>query len=85
MRIRFIFLFILISSFLAAQSIEPDDAVTVELGLPNAALNKPYRSIMQGLVCISPYYQYSFKNHITLGLGLHYSYFAINEDRKSVV
>ncbi len=81
MRIRFIFLFILISSFLAAQSIEPDDAVTVELGLPNAALNKPYRSIMQGLVCISPYYQYSFKNHITLGLGLHYSYFAINEFR----
>ena len=36
---------------------------------------------MQGLVCISPSYQYALKNGISFGVGLHYSYFAINEFR----
>ena len=64
-----------------AQAINTDDSFTFELGLPNATNNKAYRSIMQGLVCISPSYQYALKNGISFGIGLHYSYFAINEFR----
>lgn len=81
MKFSFVFLFLLRGLNFEAQSIVPDGALTIELGLPNAAFNKPYRAIMQGLVCVSPYYQYSLKNHITFGLGLHYSYFGINEFR----
>jgi hypothetical protein len=73
--------FLLVMSSINAQAINPDDSFTFELGLPNATNNKAYRSIMQGLVCISPSYQYALKNGISFGVGLHYSYFAINEFR----
>ena len=62
-----------------AQSIDPDDSFTIELGLPNSFSNQPFKEIMQGLVCVSPYYQYAFKNGIAIGAGTHYSYFAVNE------
>jgi hypothetical protein len=67
-----------------AQKIDPDDSFTFELCLPNSFVNKPYKTIMQGLVSVSPYYQYSFKNGISFGVGVHYSYFAINEFRMPV-
>ena len=81
MKFSFILFFSLIISCVSAQTINPDDSFTFELGLPNAINNKAYRSIMQGLVCISPSYQYALKNGISFGIGLHYSYFAINEFR----
>jgi len=79
MKFGLIFFFSLVVSSINAQAINPDDSFTFELGLPNATNNKAYRSIMQGLVCISPTYQYALKNGISFGIGLHYSYFAINE------
>jgi hypothetical protein len=81
MKFSLVFFFYLIIFSLSSQSIDPDDSFTFELGLPNAINNKAYRSIMQGLVCISPSYQYALKNGISFGVGLHYSYFAINEYR----
>ncbi len=62
-----------------SQSIDPDDSFTLELGLPNSFINQPFKDIMQGLVCVSPYYQYAFKNGFAIGAGGHYSYFAVNE------
>ena len=79
MKFSLILFFSLVMSSFNAQAINPDDSFTFELGLPNATNNKAYRSIMQGLVCISPSYQYALKNGISFGIGLHYSYFAINE------
>ena len=67
-----------------AQKIDPDDSFTFELCLPNSFANKPYKTIMQGLVSASPYYQYSLKSGISFGVGVHYSYFAINEFRVPV-
>ena len=61
--------------------IEPKHSFTIELGLPNAVSNKLFREIMQGLVHVSPYYQYAMKNGIAFGIGGRYSYFAINEFR----
>lgn len=62
-----------------AQTIEPKHTFNIELGLPNGFANKPFKNIMQGLVNVEPYYQFAFKNHLILGAGLKYSYFAINE------
>jgi len=81
MKFSLFFFFSIVLSSINAQAINPDDSFTFELGLPNATNNKAYRSIMQGLVCISPSYQYALKNGISFGIGLHYSYFAINEFR----
>ena len=61
--------------------IEPKHSFTIELGLPNSVSNKLFREIMQGLVHVSPYYQYTMKNGIAFGIGGRYSYFAINEFR----
>lgn len=75
---------LLLGSFLVprssyAQGIKSDDSFTFELGLPNSFVNEPFKDIMQGLVTVSPSYQYAFENHIALGIGAHYSYFAVNE------
>jgi hypothetical protein len=67
-----------------AQKIDPDDSFTIELCLPNSFVNKPYKTIMQGLVSVSPFYQYSLKNGISFGAGFHYSYFNINQFRMPV-
>lgn len=81
MRIQFLLIFVFFLHLYSsrAQSIEFDDSFTIELGLPNSFSNQPFKDIMQGLVCVSPYYQYAFKNGLALGAGGHYSYFAVNE------
>ena len=66
---------------LSAQKIDPDDSFTFELCLPNAMANKPFREIMQGVVSASPYYQYTLKNSLSFGIGVNYSYYAINQFR----
>ena len=62
-----------------AQGIEPDDSFTFEIGLPNAFVNKPFKEMMQGLISVSPYYQYALSNGVAFGIGAHYTYFAVNE------
>jgi hypothetical protein len=79
--ITFICLCSLLNSSLFSQEIDPDDSFTLEISLPNAMNNKPYKTIMQGLVQSSAQYQYTLKNGLSFGTGLHYSYFAINEFR----
>ncbi len=63
----------------SAQVIEPNHTFNVELGLPNGFTNEPFKNVMQGLVNLSTYYQYDFKNQFTAGAGIRYGYFAINE------
>jgi hypothetical protein len=75
----FISFFLLIFVSVNAQISEPKHTFNIELGLPNSFTNKPFKSIMQGLVSLEPYYQYAFKNHLIVGGGLKYSYFAVNE------
>lgn len=62
-----------------AQEFEPKFTFNVELGLPVATSNEPFKDIMQGLVSVSTYGQYSFPFHFNVGAGVKYSYFAINE------
>jgi hypothetical protein len=66
-------------SRMKAQSIEPKHTFNVELGLPNGFSNPAFKSIMQGLVSLAPYYQFDFRDHLTIGGGVRYSYFSVNE------
>ena len=44
-----------------AQGMEIDDSFTFEIGLPNSFVNKPFKDFMQGLVSVSPSYQYTLE------------------------
>ena len=75
-----LFTFFIQTSF---SQIEFDDSFTFEIGLPNAFTNKANKTIMQGLVCVAPQYQFATKFGLAFGFGLHYTYFNINEFRVS--
>ncbi|MCH2223812.1 MAG: hypothetical protein MK066_03505 [Crocinitomicaceae bacterium] len=62
-----------------AQKINPKYTFNVELGLPVSVTNPLFGDVMQGLVNVSPYAQYSFPFHFHFGAGVKYSYFTINE------
>lgn len=59
----------------------PKHSFTIELGLPVPTSNKPFQSIMQGFVRLSPYYQFTLKNHLAFGVGANYNYFKVNQFR----
>jgi len=72
--------FIVLSFFeVKGQKIEPKFTFNVELGLPVALANTPFNDVMQGLVGVSIYQQYSFPFHLNVGLGARYSLFTIDE------
>ncbi|NDB36439.1 MAG: hypothetical protein EB023_14110, partial [Flavobacteriia bacterium] len=50
-----------------------DDSFVLELGLPNSFVNGAFKNIMQGLVYVSPMYQYTLKSGLSFGAGVHYS------------
>lgn len=79
LRLLFILLVAIAPHLLKAQAIDPKHTFNIELGLPNGFSNKPFKNIMQGLVYVSPYYQYALKNQLIFGAGLNYTYFAINQ------
>jgi hypothetical protein len=58
--------------------IKPHHSVSMEVGLPVSVRNKNFNGYMQGIINISPYYHYSFKNLLTTGIGFNYNYFWIN-------
>jgi len=64
-----------------AQDMEIDDSFVLELGLPNGFVNAPFKNIMQGVVYVSPMYQYTLRSGLMFGAGIHYSYFNINQFR----
>lgn len=61
--------------------ITPKHQFSIDLGLPNSAVNKPFNSIMQGIVKVSPYYQFTLENGLAFGAGVNYSYLKINPFR----
>ena len=67
------------SSF--SQQMQIDDSFVFELGLPNGFVNTPFKNIMQGVVYVSPIYQYTTKSGFLVGGGVHYSFFNINQFR----
>lgn len=62
-----------------AQMITPKSSFNVELGLPNTLANKPFSSMIQGLLNVGVYYQHAFSNSIAIGGGIRYSFFEVNQ------
>jgi hypothetical protein len=69
---------IILHSSITAQ-IEPKHTFTMEVGMPIPMSNFAYRKMMKGIVAVSPFYQYRFKNSFAIGAGINYSYLQINK------
>jgi|SaaInl5LU_22_DNA_1037371.scaffolds.fasta_scaffold14917_3 hypothetical protein len=80
---KYVFTILIIGSLFfttrAQKPFTPKYTFNVELGLPVAASNAPFKDYMQGLVSAAVYQQYSFPFHLNIGAGIKYSYFAVNE------
>src|SRR5690554_7330134 len=63
---------------------EPNGSFNVEVGLPNNVSNVAFKELLQGLVTITPSYQYTFNNSFSIGGGLRYNYFNINEFKNNI-
>jgi hypothetical protein len=85
MKKRILIMFVVMSACIhfksSAQDMEIDDSFVFELGLPNGFANAPFRNIMQGVIYVSPMYQYTLRSGLMFGAGIHYSYFNINQFR----
>ncbi len=67
------------NSYEPVGEIIPKHTFNVVLGLPNSVINKPFASVMRGIVDVNPYYQYSLPNSIVFGIGLRYTHFSVNQ------
>lgn len=84
-QVLFSLLIITSITFSHAQSdFEPNGSFNVEVGLPNNVSNVAFRELLQGLVTITPSYQYTFNNSLSIGAGLRYNYFNINEFKNNI-
>src|SRR5690554_5200566 len=84
---QLIFILLLISSIFtvnAQADFSPSSSFKVEIGLPNNATNYAFRDLMQGLVIVTPSYQYTFENSFSLGAGLRYGFFNVNEFKNNI-
>lgn len=69
------------NEFIAIGEVKPKHTFNMVIGLPNATINKPFESIMRGIVDVNPYYQYHLDNGLGFGVGLRWTHFSINEFR----
>lgn len=60
---------------------KPTHSIKVDMGLPSAQGNKPYKFVMQGLFNVSAYYQYTLPFGLNFGGGANLNYFTVNEFR----
>lgn len=57
--------------------IKPKHSFQIEVGMPIVLANKFQQKFMDGLIHFSPYYQYSFDNHLAIAGGIFYNYHRI--------
>jgi len=69
------------NDFIAIGEVKPKHTFNMVVGLPNATINKPFESIMRGIVDVNPYYQYHLDNGLGFGVGFRWTHFSINEFR----
>ncbi|MBW7868221.1 MAG: hypothetical protein H3C31_07860 [Brumimicrobium sp.] len=84
---RFILLLLLLSTYyLQAQTTEftPNASFNIELGLPNNITNRAFRELMQGLAIVTPNFQYTLDNSFSIGAGLRYGYFNVNQFKNNI-
>ena len=66
---------------------EPKSSFRVEVGLPatlEVATNPAFRDMMQGLANVAMAYQFTFENSLSIGGGVRYSLFNVNEFKNTI-
>ncbi|WP_159038521.1 hypothetical protein [Brumimicrobium mesophilum] len=84
---QFILSLVLLSTVFTSYSqvdFVPNSSFKVEVGLPNNSSNQAFRDLMQGLVILTPSYQHTFNNSFSIGAGLRYGFFNVNEFKNNV-
>jgi hypothetical protein len=81
MKLKWMIILLLTTPSFFAQEIDTDDSFTFEISFPKGITNASYKKIMQGLIQSSAHYQYAFNSGLCLGVGIHYTYFTVNEFR----
>jgi hypothetical protein len=84
---KLIVLALLLSLFFNAQSqvdFAPKSSFKVEIGLPNNVSNVAFRELLQGLVVVTPSFQHTFENTLSIGAGIRYGFFNVNEFKNNV-
>jgi hypothetical protein len=69
---------------LAQLDFQPRSSFKIEVGLPNNVTNSAFRDLMQGLAVLTTSYQFTFDNTLSLGAGLKYNFFNVNEFKNTV-
>lgn len=82
--ILLLFLLSLTSTTYSQTEFAPNGSFKVEISLPNNVTNKAFHELMQGLVTVTPSYQYTFDNSFAIGGGLRYGFFNVNEFKNNV-
>ena len=62
----------------------PNGSFKLEIALPNNMTNKAFKELMQGLVVLTPSYQYTFDNSFSIGGGFRYGFFNVNEFKNNI-
>jgi len=81
-RLRWIFLFLIVSSAAQVQAqektFEPKGSFSVDAGVPTLGRNYAFRRVMEGLFNGGIGFKYNIFKGMTLGIGAKYSFFNIN-------
>ncbi|MDX1651850.1 MAG: hypothetical protein R3277_05125 [Brumimicrobium sp.] len=80
----FLLIFLVNLSVFAQTDFQPTGSFKVEIALPNNATNIAFRDQLQGLVALTPSYQHTFGSTFSVGAGLRYSYFNVNQFKNNV-
>lgn len=74
-----LFLFVFGGIFSQRQVQQSKSSFKIDLCLPNTVANYAFNRIHNGLADVSMYYQYNVFNGLTVGGGLRYAYFMIDQ------
>ncbi len=79
-----LFTFGLSSMVYSQKDFTPNGSFKFEIALPNNVTNKAFKELMQGLVVLTPSYQYTFDNSFSIGAGFRYGFFNVNEFKNNI-
>lgn len=63
------------------EDVKPKHSYSIDIGLPVGTSNKAFQSWMDGLLNISTHYYYSLPSNFSIGAGIRYTYFRVNQFR----
>jgi hypothetical protein len=72
------------SVFGQQEEFQPRGSFKAEIALANNVSNVAFRDLMQGLANVTSGYQYTFPSSLSLGAGVRWNYFAVNQFKNNV-